>query len=895
MITNAKTLFSSILLLILSGVASASDPSFDCKKASSDIERSICSQTILGKLDQEMSEKYFELKNKVVGEDLSLLINTQKNWLVARGRVCRQIFRHKECLTELYTKRIELFKHQLLHEDSSLVAKYDIYRMDDHAPQWEDNRLIFSGYNKGGNNFDVYELDPVTGKEEAIIKDKHAAKFIARNEKYLIVSEKGRMANPLVVYNVKTGEKIKQIKLRNYINWAKIYNNQLVIIQGSRWGRNETSEVTFFSLPDLKVTKTTSILGGNDIQAWKDNIVSIGYSISIYDSNFNKVAESEDLPSKNPTRNLSCSSGPIRVHKDKAVAVSTCGDIRIYNLPSLKLERIIPSFSNHVTLAVDNDLIFSAPHYKDGLSGGTRVFDINTGSQIAVLPIQATDLFSIDNKLIAVKRIFATRSEISVYKYDQNMLRSVNARFDKVRAAYKKAVISVDKGGDIYEAIEICNSAAIKGLVNENNLPKDVLEIIYRYAIWLSETYDQYSQATPVFEYVSKFMGKVEISSYIETIKLKEKILGNKQEVNVKESLLDSSPFSQVLSYGSTKAKNRNVDFGAFTRLFKFHEDKIYIGRWGSRNGHRHVDSASSIAVYDRKTLTFIDEADIVPYDPEYQDTIRNIAIDNNYIYLSIEYRYDDPDRVNFVILDKESLKILKELHVDNFMDDQITDSPYLFDEKLFCNTFDLVQIEKGNLVDYVCVRKLPINHNELLKRNAGIHETIKPHASTKNYLVVKGVGRENRGNLTFYYKYKPEDPISYYGNNDIDVYSLPKRDELLIKNKGGNGAYFLYDVTSGIKKNIIKLKSLHNKTPAIATNDHFIFIGYGRDLIIINIDDHKVVRYISGYISEGFESNGHGVDVNKISRVIVDNDRLIALTFSGVNTRLAKWEDLVE
>jgi hypothetical protein len=74
-----------------------------------------------------------------------------------------------------------------------------------------------------------------------------------------------------------------------------------------------------------------------------------------------------------------------------------------------------------------------------------------------------------------------------------------------------------------------------------------------------------------------------------------------------------------------------------------------------------------SSPVLDRDTLEQFAEIPIAPDDDDYQDSIGSIAADENRIYVSIEYRYEDedPDRTNFVVIDKASLEVLKRAHID--------------------------------------------------------------------------------------------------------------------------------------------------------------------------------------------------------------------------------------
>lgn len=404
-------------------------PSFDCSKISTNIERLICINSELSALDNNMSKSFFALKKILEGDSLYRLQNTQEGWLSSRQRACSNIIHKEECLEKLYKERIAFLDLKLSNNLPNLLMRYNIYRMDDYEPQWIDNKLIFSGFNKDGNNFDVFELDPISGKEKILVEDIHGAKFIAQNDKYLIISEKDQMANPLIVFDKKLKKKVKQIKLESQINWGRIIDNQLVIVQSNGGKYNPSGNVLFLNLPNLEIVNTTGIISSENIKILKNNIIAIGNYIGLYDKDFNEIAKSENIPTQSGSNSRQhCSSGSIEISGTKAVAITTCGDIRIYDYPSLTLERVIPSFSDFATLAISNGLIFVAPNDDRENYSDTRVFDLDSGKYLVTLPIRGSNIYAVDNRIITVKQKFADMSEINVYEYDMELLKQANIK-----------------------------------------------------------------------------------------------------------------------------------------------------------------------------------------------------------------------------------------------------------------------------------------------------------------------------------------------------------------------------------------------------------------------------------------------------------------------------------
>ena len=87
-------------------VAAQSGPSFNCARARSWVERTICGDPVLADKDQRMARAYFNLVEEAregggPGTDLSGFRDEQRAWLRQRNQ-CRT----RACLHRLYDQRI---------------------------------------------------------------------------------------------------------------------------------------------------------------------------------------------------------------------------------------------------------------------------------------------------------------------------------------------------------------------------------------------------------------------------------------------------------------------------------------------------------------------------------------------------------------------------------------------------------------------------------------------------------------------------------------------------------------------------------------------------------------------------------------------------------------------
>ena len=114
---NFKTiLMTSVLTTLAAGNVYAAEeikPSFDCAKAKTRVEKLICSDAELAKLDREMSSEYHSLvSDKTLdGELKEILKNNQKKWLDSREKTpCfenEDISEQQKCIKNVYRIRIK--------------------------------------------------------------------------------------------------------------------------------------------------------------------------------------------------------------------------------------------------------------------------------------------------------------------------------------------------------------------------------------------------------------------------------------------------------------------------------------------------------------------------------------------------------------------------------------------------------------------------------------------------------------------------------------------------------------------------------------------------------------------------------------------------------------------
>lgn len=115
-------------------------PSFDCRKATTAVEKLICTNDYWGqslaKMDFELAKEYKRILGKLNKSNKTVFVKGQRSWLESRKHDCH-INRYNEyssqndamCLWKLYGKRLSQFNDDLLHsiiKAKNLPVKADI-------------------------------------------------------------------------------------------------------------------------------------------------------------------------------------------------------------------------------------------------------------------------------------------------------------------------------------------------------------------------------------------------------------------------------------------------------------------------------------------------------------------------------------------------------------------------------------------------------------------------------------------------------------------------------------------------------------------------------------------------------------------------------------------------
>ncbi len=876
--------------------------SFDCAKASSRIEKLICGDAGISTLDESLARAYTASLH--AASDPARVRQEQKAWLRQRD-ACQNVdglrASYETRLTEFRLAEASVGTPPRPDEASgtaapplTLVAPITHFRPVDYPIRPDGGRLYFSQYDQSGNNVDILAFDIADQSATYVLRGRPGAQFVAQSDKYLVVSERGRLVNPLVVIERATGKRLKELRLQLGVSWGRIEGDRLLAVQGPRWGGGTapTTPALIFELPSLKVLKSTNILGSGEVHWWQGAILSLGYNVTAYDGEFNELFKIT-FPARITGEPYSCgTTGPMRVYQDKAVIVANCGELWIYDLPTRQLERTIPAYAHSYSVAILDGLIFTAPTGDPRPKDSAHVYDLASGRELAVLPINATELFAKGDRLLAVEREFAKPSPMSLYAVNAAALRSGEWRTAHVRAACRQAEEQLARASDLYSAIDMCKAAGIEGLVAETPLSPTLLPVLKQYALWLSRTLDRGRDAIRMLERVASHRPDSEIESALADVRLKARVLHG-DEVGDLTPTERRTPFAQLLSQASdlTGGVTKTIDFGSFSELFHFSGDRVYVGRYGSR---RCSDGGASIGVLDRTTFDELGCVPIAPDDAEYQDNITSIASDEQRLYVSVGYRYEQAGRPNFFVVDKQTQAVVTRAHVPMggtliYDGDRLLACGCHFTTDQRCQGVDPTAMTVTEAPGARCVQN-ERGSNALLSASALPDSSPLFAANTRDYVLAHTAGTRDGTPYALYLKAGGPPSAIRQGAGDGLRWPASVTDNTIVFTEASRSGRLvkLLDASTGQIRTVFGLPTARSRVPIVTLPGQSLLVGLGRDLLVFDLASHRLQRYVKDFIPARGKEDGRRLDPYQIGRLMVDRDRLIALTFRGENSRIA-------
>jgi hypothetical protein len=259
-----------------------------------------------------------------------------------------------------------------------------------------------------------------------------------------------------------------------------------------------------------------------------------------------------------------------------------------------------------------------------------------------------------------------------------------------------------------------------------------------------------------------------------------------------------------------------------------------------------------------------------------------------------VEYRYEQEGRPNFFVINRKTLKVTKRaqikstgtLHVEQ---NKLMTCGCHFTEHQACAELEPLTLKLTEIPNKICVQN-ERNHDIIVTADEKMALSTKFLAVTRDYLVA----RNRSGSSAEYVFYprsggQPMPPVNGLGDALDRPFSVDSNHIVIHHSASGDQLIKLVSLPSGAVQTLLGLPD----SSATILHGQTLYVGYGRDLLIYDLKDHRLRRYIKNFITAGFRNNGVGLDMNRIERLIIDQGKLIVLTFYGANSRIIQLSDL--
>jgi uncharacterized protein len=153
-----RQLAAAFILMVSPAAFAQEKPSFDCAKAASAVERTICKSAELAKVDREVAKAYADLSAKLAGSARDHLASDQARWLANRNRGCAvDVDEMEDCLRVRYGVRAAELEF-LAKDDYPFISEQAIiktgkvkrvdYSIDAAYPQFDAKSADFTTVNR---------------------------------------------------------------------------------------------------------------------------------------------------------------------------------------------------------------------------------------------------------------------------------------------------------------------------------------------------------------------------------------------------------------------------------------------------------------------------------------------------------------------------------------------------------------------------------------------------------------------------------------------------------------------------------------------------------------------------------------------------------------------------
>ena len=226
-------------------------PSFDCAKASSPIEKVICSDTTLAELDAEMARIYGGLRRDFVPADADTLKNDQRAWLLKRNK-CENASDLADCvLWQIRSRIMTMRAYKALKSHLANFVLAELLNLD----AWSMADQLFS------EKFREMSLDCLRGDRKIVTIDRQLNAGCELPMEAALRNPSPTWSTSVVsVRFAVSGETVYATVAYEFIGAAVSYSSDLITIRDGKFIYMESSKGMFRSFLNFELQQGDDII-----------------------------------------------------------------------------------------------------------------------------------------------------------------------------------------------------------------------------------------------------------------------------------------------------------------------------------------------------------------------------------------------------------------------------------------------------------------------------------------------------------------------------------------------------------------------------------------------------------------------------------------------------------
>lgn len=130
--------------------------SFNCDKATTNIEKSICQNPTLSSLDDQLSATFSQIKKEIPQNEKKILLDSQREWLSQQKR-CETSNNLEECLNVQYKERIVFLEQKYI--SNRFISNNGVLTDQLLGIEWQDNFIVKRGHYEQSSESSIHMWD----------------------------------------------------------------------------------------------------------------------------------------------------------------------------------------------------------------------------------------------------------------------------------------------------------------------------------------------------------------------------------------------------------------------------------------------------------------------------------------------------------------------------------------------------------------------------------------------------------------------------------------------------------------------------------------------------------------------------------------------------------------